>query len=210
MRKIAFIFLGIFLLAGLTNAGELPDTGQTKCYNDAVEIPCPSEGEDFYGQDGNYVKERSYTALAGGQVVQDNVTGLMWEVKTDDGSVHDRDNKYTWYDPNPATNGGNAGTPSANDTKDFIDALNAANFGGYSDWRLPTIKELASIVHLGKYNPAIDETYFPNTQSSSYWSSSTYAYSTGYAWYVDFSDGYGYCNYKSGSYYVRAVRGGQW
>ena len=209
MVKIAFVLLAV-LFAGVATAGELPDTGQTKCYNNSVEIPCPSEGEDFYGQDGNYVKQRSYTVLAGGKIVQDDVTGLMWEVKTDDGSVHDRDNTYTWYDPNPATNGGNAGTESAKDTKDFIDAINDANFGGYSDWRLPTIKELASIVNLGRYNPSIDETFFPNTKSSYYWSSSTNAYSAGSAWNVHFLYGGVQGNYKDYSMYVRAVRGGQW
>ena len=209
MNQIAVALLFIFL-GGIAMAGEIPDTGQTKCYDDSVEIPCPPEEEDYYGQDGSYVKQRSYTVLSGGQVVQDNVTRLMWEVKTDDGSVHDRDNTYTWYDPNPDTNGGVAGTLSPNDTKDFIDALNNSNFGGYSDWRLPTIKELASIVNLGKYNPSIDETYFPNTMSSCYWSSSTCFNGTGYAWGVNFNRGNDHNYYtKAYDWYVRAVRGGQ-
>ena len=59
-------------------------------------------------------------------MVRDNVTGLFWEVKTDDGSIHDKDNTYTWYDSNPATNGGNAGTAGeGTDTEDFIEALNS-------------------------------------------------------------------------------------
>ena len=36
-------------------AGSIPDTGQTKCYNDSVEITCPEPGEDFYGQDAQYL-----------------------------------------------------------------------------------------------------------------------------------------------------------
>ena len=76
---------------------------------------------------------------------------------------NDADNKYTWYDSNPATNGGNAGTPGTdNDTDDFINAINAANFGGFSDWRLPTIKELSFIANKGKI-PPIYRVYFPNT-----------------------------------------------
>ncbi len=209
MVKIALVLFAV-LFAGVATAGNLPDTGQTKCYNDSVEIPCPSEGEAFYGQDGNYAKKRSYTVLAEGRIVRDNATGLMWEVKTDDGSIHDRDDTYTWYDPNPDTNGGFEGYETENDTKDFIDALNDADFGGYSDWRLPTVKELASIVNMGTYNPSIDEAYFPNTQSSWYWSSTTIARDIGDAWSVYFGYGADYGYGKGGSLYVRAVRGGQW
>ncbi len=36
---------------GIAAAGALPDTGQTKCYNDTAEIPCSAPGEDFHGQD---------------------------------------------------------------------------------------------------------------------------------------------------------------
>ncbi len=81
--------------------------------------------------------------------------------------------------------------------------------GGKNDWRLPTIKELVSIVKDGELNPAIDTKYFPNTASSSYWSSSTDASDTEDAWYVHFSNG-NVLNYtKSNTYYVRCVRGGQ-
>jgi hypothetical protein len=73
----------------------------------------------------------------------------MWEVKTNDGSIHDRDNKYTWCDTNPLTNGGYQGTcGSGTDTMDFIQALNDAHFGGYSDWRLPSVKEISTLVHI--------------------------------------------------------------
>ncbi len=200
----------------------IPDTGQTKCYDDqGNELnPCPSKGEDFYGQDGNYtINPPSYQKLGyGGQelhesatdwiMVRDNVTGLIWEVKTDDGSVHDKDNTYTWYDSNSATNGGNPGTAGdGTDTEDFIQELNLQSFGGFSDWRLPTAKELLSIMHLSVINPAIDIEPFPNAVSGSYWSTTTVAAAIDRAWFVSFSYGGLDRHYKSTPLYVRAVRG---
>ncbi|ETR66067.1 MAG: hypothetical protein OMM_13297, partial [Candidatus Magnetoglobus multicellularis str. Araruama] len=134
-----------------------------KCYDNEKEIPCPNPGEDFYGQDANYtINPQSFTKLDSHgndlpdsatewTMVRDNVTGLIWEVKTDDGSIHDKDNTYTWYDSNPETNGGDAGTPGDGmDTEYFIKTLNDNKFGGISDWRLPTIKELATIINYKK------------------------------------------------------------
>jgi hypothetical protein len=211
-------------------AWPVPDTGQTKCYNDTVEIPCPQPGEDFYGQDGNYlINPPSYTKLdaygnalpdnaASWAMVRDNVTGLIWESKTSKNDIknyadpHDADNTYTWYDSNPATNGGNAGTPgNGTDTEDFINALNSASFGGYTDWRLPMPYELQSIVKYGAYNPAIETTFFSNTNYSfdGYWSSQPDATLTYAAWCVYFDRGLVVSVQKVASQYLRAVRGGQ-
>lgn len=206
----------------------IPDTGQVKCYDNEKEIPCPSEGEDFYGQDANYsINPMSYTKLdANGNdlpdsatswaMVRDNVTGLIWENKTNDGTIHDRDNKYTWYDSNPETNGGYRGTSGdGTDTEDFIKALNDAKFGGYSDWRLPTINELAYIVDNGiaEPGPTINKVYFTNTQASLYWTRTTYSGATYLAWSMNFYNGgdYGYktSNEKNYAHYVMAVRGEQ-
>jgi hypothetical protein len=192
-----------------------PDTGQTKCYDNSVEIPCPAAGQAFRGQDAQYAgPARSYTDLGGG-MIRDNVTGLVWEQKSNKNNVqnysdsHDADNTYTWCDPDPDTNGGSAGTCGDHDTKDFIDQLNSSNYGGHHDWRLPTIKELATLADLGRYSLAIDPVFAATTQSSNYWSSTSGAGGSHVAWRVDFSIGYDYDGSKSGSYYVRAVRGGQ-
>ena len=103
-----------------------PDTGQEKCYDNDTEIPCPNPGEPFFGQDASYsINPPSFTKLdtqgnplpltsTEWVMVKDNVTGLIWEVKTDDGSIHDKDNRYDWYDSNPETNGGNAGYTNNN------------------------------------------------------------------------------------------------
>jgi len=244
MNKLWVSVFGFIILTftAVAWASPVPDTGQTKCYDVSGKvITCPSQGQALYGQDANYtINPMSYTKLDGsGNVlpdsttswvtswvmVKDNVTGLIWEMKTNKDGVknyndpHDADNLYTWYDSNPATNGGNAGKPASastngpgSDTEAFLKALNSAHFGGYSDWRLPTINELDSIVNydIPYPGPDINTTYFPNTQSSFvYLSSTTYAFHTYYAWGMNFSSGYARFYDKVIAYSVRAVRGGQ-
>jgi hypothetical protein len=209
--------------------GKIPDTGQTVCYDYQSVKPCPQISGDYYGQDACYtINPPSYTKLdSSGNalpdsatswvMVRDNVTGLIWEVKTDDGSIHGKDNRYTWYDSNPATNGGNVGTPGdGTDTEDFINVLNAENFGGHSDWRLPTIKELVYLVDFGSRLRVIDTDFFPNTLKGSYWSSTPSPYYTSYhttdrvmSLYFGKGGGggYGYMTEPSSDLAVRAVRG---
>ncbi|MGI9213861.1 MAG: DUF1566 domain-containing protein [Methylococcaceae bacterium] len=76
-------------------------------------------------------------------------------------------------------------------------------------WRLPNVKELASIVDRSRVSPAIDPKAFPVTQSAWFWSSSPYAGKPNDAWVVDFGDGNvdGYVN-RDNTFAVRLVRGG--
>ncbi len=148
-------------------------------------LPDTGQTADYtatFGEDSDYaITTPSYTDNGDGTIT-DNVTGLTWQ-KQDDATAR------TWA---------NAGV--------YCDA---STLGGYSDWRLPSRMELVSIVDYGRYSPAINATYFPGTSSSSYWSSTTTAYSTSYAWYVDFDYGYSSNTNNAYSYYVRCVRGGQ-
>lgn len=64
-----------------------------------------------------------------------------------------------------------------------------ATFVGRSDWRLPNLKELTSIVEEACYDPAIDLAVFPNTQSEWFWSASPDAYYADYAWIVNILNG---------------------
>jgi len=102
-------------------------------------------------------------------------------------------------------------------TKKWIDAINYCKnltFGGYSDWRLPNINELKSIVDRTKVNHTIVES-FKNIYSSAYWSSTTYNGYSDYhndktvAWQVNFEDGEINLLGKEGYDRVLCVRGGQ-
>lgn len=221
-----------------------PDTGQEKCYDNVGELtPCPDNGDFFFGQDAQYQENlRSYTKLADNgneldysatewTMVRDNVTGLIWEVKSvkdgymDYGNPNDADNKYTWCDNNYDTNGGNAGVcddPDYEDSETFITKLNNINYGGFSDWRMPTVKELSTILNLkisltgdlpadGTLPPAINTDYFPNTLSDKYWSATSYAFlDRNYlAWYTCFAEKCVNENYRKEKHYcLRAVRSG--
>src|SRR5450759_119235 len=102
---------------------------------------------------------------------KDNVTGLTWEIK-DVSGTRGMNNSYTWADL-PA----------------YVAAVNASALGGYSDWRLPTIKELTGIVDFSRLNPAIDPGYFPNTASAIYWSGTLDPSTSQTVWYVSFQGG---------------------
>jgi len=153
--------------------------------------------------------------------VQDNHTGLMWEVKTTTASsLRNKNNVYTWYNSTGTNDGGNAGTvaatPACNtggscDTEKYVAAVNAAGLCGFSDWRMPKRESLRSIVDLSiaSPGPTIDTGYFPNTINSWYWSASPYAGNATDAWFVVFVNGYDVANGKSSSFSVRLVRGGQ-
>jgi len=168
--KRVLLLAGIILslISAPAFAGTLPDTGQTACYDNEAEIACPLPGEPFYGQDAQYeAAAMSYTKLGHGGVelpdnatewsmVRVNVTGLEWENKTDNGTIHDKDNLYAWHD--------------AEDI--FIDQINIDNFGGHSDWRVPELKELAMLVDssIPCSGPTIDTAYFMPSQAAHYWS----------------------------------------
>ena len=155
--------------------------------------------------------------LADWACTQDNITGLMWEVKTTDAGLRDKTWTYSWYNADGATNAGNAGTANGGacfdtvncDTEKYVAAVNTANLCGFNDWRLPSKRELQTITLLDGSNPAIDTTFFPNTNASFFWSASSYVPNPYAAWVVHFDDGYVSASNKADNVYVRLVRGGQ-
>lgn len=182
----------------------MPETGQTQCDQGSGPLgACPGSPSR---QDGAVLAgaARSYTDNGDGTIT-DGATGLMWEKLSDDGSVHDLDNVYTWYD--------------AFNTK--IAALNGGSgFAGHTDWRVPNELELETLLDLGRDNPAIDPAFDTGctgsctvtacscTQNDDYWSSTTWQSTATAAWHVDFYLAIVSASSKSGFFYVRAVRGG--
>ena len=146
---------------------------------------------------------------------QDNITGLMWEVKTTNG-LRNSASTYSWYNGNPATNGGNAGTANGGsciggsgcDTEKFVVDVNSARLCNHADWRLPTLRELQTLLLFDGSSPSIDPAYFPNTQRSYFWSASVYAGVSSRTWAVVFSTGGADPIGKSNFNQVRLVRAG--
>ena len=145
--KSCIHILYVALALGLTDNGfsanqtfAIVDTGQTKCYDNQNEIIPPKPGQPFYGQDAQFHHHpASYTLGADGLTVHDNVTGLTWQRSPDtdgDGSLTQRD-KLTLSQA--------LALPAK---------LNRAKFGGFDDWRLPSIKELYSLFNACGTDPS--------------------------------------------------------
>jgi hypothetical protein len=91
-------------------------------------------------------------------------------------------------------------------------AVNAVQLCTYSDWRMPTIRELYTLVYSAGLDSSIDPAYFPNTPytgGTDYWSGSTYVGLSANAWAVIFFEGDTFVHEKTLGHRVRLVRGGQ-
>lgn len=158
----------------------------------------------------------------GNGTVTDNLTRLVWEKKSDDGSIHDQDQLTTWSAGPPFLGDGTAFTTFLN-----ADAasLNAVGFAGAHDWRLPTLAELLTIVRpepspqvsapVPFVDPVFDTacvvgcsvTTCSCTPPLAFWSA-TADTSPSHAWFVNFHDGTALRTDKISTFYSRAVRGG--
>ncbi len=140
------------------------DTGQTYCYDENGGMVCPSEGKDLFGQDANYQGIAPAYKDNGDGTITDLNTGLTW--------TQDYYGKMTW--------------------NEAMSSADSFSFAGYDDWRLPTIKELYSIIDFnggGRMTveqsiPYIDTDYFEfeygdesageRLIDAQYWSSTEY------------------------------------
>jgi len=153
-----------------------------KSYLGSVQIAAVKTGQivsQYANDDGDLQRgiARSYTDNGDGTIT-DNATTLMLQ-KEDDNNIYNFE-----------------------DAKSYCEGLILAT---KSDWRLPIIEELRSVVDFSKSNPAIDVA-FTNTISSNYWSLTTVTGNTTIAWGVNFFNGYDFFVDKSNYCYVRCVR----
>jgi len=113
------------------------DTGQSACYDaSGAAAACPAEGEALFGQDAQFSGNTPSYTDNGDSTISDNVTGLMWQ-------------------QSPDTNGD--GMINATDKLTYAEAVTGASMltlGGYTDWRLPTIKELYSLILFDGADPS--------------------------------------------------------
>lgn len=163
---------------------KLPDTGQTVHYSTA-----PGDDSDYRPA----ATQPRYTVLNPvgiSSVTVDNVTGLMWIT-------------------NPQTDAG-FNKPGASTWDVAISSCEALNYAGYTDWRLPNIRELISIVDYGTTAVAkIDSAAFFGAISQVYWSGTTHSIGAPNVWHVQFNSGIVTNSLITSSLYVRCVRAGQ-
>jgi hypothetical protein len=118
--------------------------------------------------------------------VQDNETGLIWEAKTNDGKLQDSQHTFTWYDPEAEVVGKENGGKCQGcrcDTAAYVKRINEMKLAGASDWRVPTIAELETLL---KDKSAIDQGYFPYIQPDWYCSATPYSAKEGlWCFYVE-------------------------
>jgi hypothetical protein len=150
--------------------------------------------------------------------VQDRATGLIWEIKTDDNSMRDRDNFFSWYEPATERNHGKAGQRDGGrckgkadcDTLAYVQAFNQQQFCGFNDWRLPSRDEMLTLIDRSKANKAsINADYFPQTVPSWYWTASSNPDKPDHAWFVLFRNGIALNALKRQPKHVRLVRSRQ-
>jgi hypothetical protein len=183
-------------------------TGQTQCFVGGSHTPVPCGGT---GRDGEFQKglDRGYVDNGDGTIT-DTRTGLMWEKLSWDGSIHDRINEYSWPDGYLVK----------------VAALNAIAFAGHTDWRMPNVNELQSLVNYGVVYPAVSPPFHSNCSpgctvltcscgwsagfggSEIYWSSTTAEQAPFFLWTIRMYDGTILHSARNELRHVRAVRGG--
>jgi len=145
---------------------------------------------------------------------EDVKSGLMWEVKSDNNDIQDKDHLYSWFDSSNKdglTDGGHCRGDISCDTNAYVQAMNKIKLCGHDDWRLPTRHEMQSLIYFGKKKTGarINSEYFPQAMASWYWTASSNKDNPGYAWYVLFKNGLSLNDLKERPKHIRLVRTGE-
>ncbi len=201
-------------------AGTLTKVGSGRAGFDFTKLG--STGNVLSIQNAAWVIGGTGTESAGTKwsCVRDNVTGLIWEVKTDSGSadsnttdsthtnIHHKNNKYRWGGKTALSRDyANRQGTHYDDWTGLVDGTNTENLCGGSNWRVPTVEELESIADLSIKNLTIDSDYFPDATAmvDKYsWSSSPS--NNEYAWVLDFDYGNATGKKRDLKLFVRLVR----
>ncbi len=201
MKRLFLLLLLFTLLASLFTLqtvyaaappAPVPQTGQTTCYDTAgTVVTCAGTGQDGENKAGVHWPQYRFTDNFNGTVT-DNLTGLIWLKNAN------------CFGPKVWTEAITAANSLANG------ACGLSHGSSVWQWRLPTIKELESLVDLANSNPALPIGHpFTAVHASYYWSSSSIANDTYNAWYVSMNGGFvGNLNKFYGNY-VWPVRSGQ-
>ena len=190
---------GMFLTGGTVVSGGTGGTAGTTASGPAYGMPCTTNDDCPSGStccdgssescdgtrlpSGDGTDSGEFVLSSDGLTVTDTITGLVWQAQ------------------------GNATGMTWDAAQTYCAAL---TLGGISSWRMPAVGEFNTIVDFTVHDPAIDPTAFPNTPDEPYWTSSPFADSPGYAWYVDSLDGGSETTLgalSASNWWVRCVRG---
>jgi hypothetical protein len=181
--------------AAMTGWAPVPDTGQTTCWDAAGSpIACAGTGQDGELQAGVAWPTPRFT-LNGDGTVTDELTGLIW---LQDANCF---GEVVWISAPAEVASLNSGS---------VTTCTSYTAGAFDDWRVPNVRELASLIDYGRYDPALPTGHpFVSVQYDYYWTSSTDVKNTGYGWSMSFEYGTASSVFKSAYNYVWPVRGGQ-
>ena len=165
--------------------------------------------------------ERDSFAKRGEMPQQDRTIGQY--IDHSDGTVTDTKTGLMWKRCSEGLSGVNCEEGKVQEYKydDAVQRFDNVEYAGYSDWRLPTIDELKTLLYCSKGKdkegdckggseaPTISQQAFSNTEAKCFWSGSPGANNSDYAWFVSFDYGYSLAYISNYLYAVRLVRGGQ-
>lgn len=188
----------------------VPDTGQTSCYTGTgsgdTATACTGNAGTYPGQDADYATPaprafalpQQHPQFTADYTTRDHLSGLTYRTCAEGqtGVACSGSSSQQWANAAP-----------------LCSALNAANSGagyaGLTDWRVPSVAEMANLLNFQSSSPTSDAASFPNTLNGGYWSADEYKVSNAYGWAVSFNNAVVYSTQqKTLANGVRCVAGG--